>query len=200
VYLPATGEIGLRNATAAFTYRYADGDIVATDAFATQVASKEIHLGAYGKPSFLVACGDSIYEGHNTNNQWHSLYDIANGGVSGTPTSELWNQMRAIMAGLEYQNYSYGSQTMSWVNTTGFTQAFTTYALKSKVWLIGAGVNDINTGRAWADVEIDLDAIRARCTTGEWLTEILPIPISDAHALIRTSRQLCIWCAANNAH
>jgi hypothetical protein len=197
-------QIGYANGGAAYTYRYADGDILGIDAFATQVASRILHVGPYGFLPSIVFVGDSIWEGHNGPHFYHTHWHSALGGVGGTITSEIGYWLRRMCPGLEYQNWSYGSQTWSWINVNGVAQAYTNFGLRPKIWILGCGVNDVSTGRTWAQVQADLDAIRARIVVGDiWVSEILPWTAgTDANAAtLRTfNTNIAAWCLANNAH
>jgi lysophospholipase L1-like esterase len=202
IFVPENGAFSVDNTSANHTYNEADGDIITTNAFTTQTTSKSMNLIPYGYQPFAVFIGDSIMEGHNTASVWHSVFDTAN-GPSGNPTAEVGNQMRAIMPGLEYQNYAFADQGWVWVDATGLLQAYTSYALKASAWVIMAGVNDISNGVTWDTVAGELATIRTRVVAGDlWICEILPWTAgSDLQAAtLRTwNDNLATWCAANNA-
>ncbi|MDD5102984.1 MAG: SGNH/GDSL hydrolase family protein [Candidatus Peribacteraceae bacterium] len=94
-----------------------------------------------------------------------------------------------------------GDTTFAWALSTGVPCAI---ASGARTIIIHAGVNDINTGRTWADVLADLNSIKALLTNQDlFIDEILPWTNgSDAQAdTVRTwNANLATWCAENNAH
>jgi lysophospholipase L1-like esterase len=154
---------------------------------------------------YLAVTGDSIPAGHNGATNWHS--GLCNGENTpipgGTITSEIMNQLRGKIGGgssLQYQNLALGSQGFAYVAATGIVNCV---AVKPHTILIHAGINDILTDRAWADVLANLATIKAAITTERLLIdEILPCTnASDARAAnIRTfNTNLAAWCTANGA-
>jgi hypothetical protein len=162
IYIPnVTTSVGSDTNTTAI--RYAAGDITTPNAF-TSTASRTLQIELLMLPPYLAVTGDSIPEGHNTVTPNH-------GGLhsdSGTnvipwyvPTSEIAAQIRSSIGGgdvMMYQNLARGSQTYAWVASTGAVQSV---AVKPNTIYVLAGVNDINTGRTWANIEGNLDSIKA---------------------------------------
>lgn len=181
--------------------RYAAGDITGTNAFASPLAVG-MTIDVLGRRPYLAFSGDSIPSGGHCGSHWHSKWDAE--GVAGTPTSEIANQLRGILADgllLEYQNHAMDGSLYSWVAATGAPAAIATQARKV---LIHCGTNDIMSARTWANVEADLNTIKAALLTGQQLLidEINPrTPFSDAMAVTtRTwNANLSTWCAANSA-
>lgn len=170
------------------------GDIAA--ASLTVSGSRRLCLSGYGTPPFLIGSGDSIMEGHNSADPWHSFYHA---GPAGNPAAELLNQMRALVSTLDYQNYAKGSQTWAFVASV----IADIVAQQPRAIIVQCGVNDISGGRTWADVEADLNTIAA-ALNGQtlFINEILPwSAATDVQAAtVRTfNANYATWCAANGA-
>lgn len=178
--------------------RYTAGDITSNNAFASLISNFSLCVEAAGAPPYLAVTGDSIPEGHNTA---HSFYHAGPSGESES-AAEIANQLRGLIANtFEYQNHAMGGTTFAWAASTG---AISAIATKAKVILLHSGVNDVSTERSWANVESDLDTIKAALTVGQhlYVDEILPWTAgTDANALtIRGwNGNLATWCAANGA-
>ncbi len=198
----STAKLGIKAETVTTGVRYAAGDVSTTNAFATLLNDYHLAIAALGAIPYIAGTGDSILEGQTT---WLSFYDV---GPAGTIVHEPWYQMRLLApdAFLPYQNHCDGAQTFAWVLSTGVVSALATGA--KYIW-IGAGVNDVQTGRTWAAVLSDLNAIKvlfdAANTTGSrqlMINEILPWTAgTDGNAAtIRTfNTNLAAWCVTNNA-
>jgi lysophospholipase L1-like esterase len=184
------------------------GDIGAGgDAFVTDSLSSQMDVDVLSNLPYLCVTGDSIPEGHNGAANWHgAMHNVALTATlpGGEPTSEIANQLRGLIGDgtvLQYQNFSLGSQIMSWVNTTGMPECV---ERKPKAIIVHCGINDVSLGTAWADVETALNGIKAQLLAGQILMidEVLPWTAgSDAQAAaIRTlNAALAVWCAANGA-
>ncbi len=176
--------------------RYAVGDIVTTNAFASTIANLSISIEGLGVSPALVVTGDSIACGHS---YWETFYD---NGPAGTLASEPWYLLRQKYDPLlEYQNHAKDSQTFAWVASTGIVSAIASGPARI---LIHCGVNDVAAGRSWSAVDTDLDTIRGLVPTtiALYIDEILPWTAgTDGNAAtIRTwNANLAVWCAANNA-
>jgi len=168
--------------------------------FTNSVNNFELCVEALGVQPFLATTGDSIAAGHHTAANWLSYEDGT--GPSGTITSDIAYQLRSLyVPTLEYQNYGKGSQTASWVNSTGMVHA---QLVTPKAIILHVGVNDINAGTTWASFSGSLDAIKAQLTAGQrlFVDEILPWTNgSDVqNGTIRTwNASLATWCASNSA-
>lgn len=177
---------------------YKNGDLsTIRAATATTLASFSLNLRFNGTPPFLVCVGDSIIEGHNGATQWHSFYHT---GPDGNPAAEPFNQLRALVPTLEYQNYGKGSQTWAFAPTAAAD-------LASKApWGVIAhfGVNDVSGGRSWAAIEADMDAFLAALPVGTnvFINEVLPWNGGDdtqAAAVRALNANYASWCTANGA-
>lgn len=177
---------------------YKSGDLNTIDAAtATTLASFSLNLRFNGTPPFLICVGDSIIEGHNGATQWHSFYHT---GPDGNPAAEPFNQLRALVPSLEYQNYGRGSQTWAFAPTAAAD-------LSSKApWGVVAafGVNDVSGGRLWAAIEADMDAFLAALPGGTnlFINEVLPWNGGDdtqAAAVRALNANYASWCTANGA-
>lgn len=155
-------------------------------------------LGPY--PIFAVT-GDSLAAGFTA---YQGYYDL--GVVGYDVDNDPWHMLQGLVSpDFQYQNHGKGNQTFAWVLSTGIISALATNA---KYILIHCGVNDVGTGRTWAQVESDLDAIKLLVDAAPAPTrvllidEILPWTAgSDANALkIRTwNASLAAWCTTNGA-
>lgn len=186
------------------------GDISASNAFSTLSSDRALNFELFIKPPYLAVTGESIPEGHNTASNAHGGLHVAGyaGEVKSIPwpvaTAEIMAQLKAIIGSgsiLKYQNLALGSQTFAWAATTGIAACV---AAKPKVILVHCGVNDVSTARSWANVDTDLDTIKAAIPAGTKLLidEILPwtAGTDEQAATIRTwNTNLAIWCAANDA-
>lgn len=180
--------------------RYVVADVIGSSAFGTTSANTS-NLIALGISPYLVVTGDSIAEGYPG---YESFYDTGPTGF--TPTNDPATILRNLIngsqiGGFETQNHGDGGRTFSWIVTTGIVSALAT--LPGAV-LIQCGVNDVNTGRSWAQVEANLDSIRSLvpATTRLYIREILPWTNGDdaQAATIRTwNASIATWCASNNA-
>lgn len=200
LWLSVTGN-GIRLKTGG-ALRFTTGDITTTNAFASTSAFT-LDLEMQGAPPFLAVSGDSIAEGHNVGASWHGVLHTGGGfGISGTPTSEIMNQLRGLIGStFEYQNGALGSQDYSWVASTGAPFCDGTLAT---ALLMHCGVNDVAAARTWSAVETDLNTIKALIGAGQhlFIDEILPWTAgNDTQAdTIRTfNGNLATWCAANSA-
>jgi hypothetical protein len=201
LYIPNNGFLGTD--TNQTPIRYTAGDVTGTDAFAT-TTSRTCQIELFMAPPFLAVTGDSIPEGHNAGNSNHGgLHDGAGTVVIpwAVPASEIMAQLRERLRGvLAYQNLALGSQTFAWVASTGIGKC---HAVKAHTVLVHCGVNDVSAGRSWAQVEADLNTIRAALTTERLLVdEILPWTAGTdlQAATVRTwNASLLTWCAGNGA-
>lgn len=201
VYLSSpSNQVGCKAITGANSIRYLDSDVTGTNVnFSNVVSNFSLCLDGYGISPYLCVIGDSIAEGHNTLNNWHTFYD---NGPAGTRTSEISNQTRNIaLAGFDYQNHSMGGQGLDWAFSVGMVSAVLT---TPKVYLIHAGVNNVSAGSTWAFVEACLDAIKAQVPVGAllYVDEVLPWTNGTdlQAATIRTwNSNIATWCSANNS-
>jgi hypothetical protein len=202
VYCPAPADLGVANGVVTTGLRYTVGDVTVTSDFATLLDNIYLTIEAVGVAPYVAFTGDSIIEGQTT---WLSHFDA---GPAGTLAHEPGYQLRLLTQDriLPYQNHAKGAQTFAWVLSTGIISALATGA--KYIW-VHCGVNDIQTGRTWAAVLSDLDAIKvlfdAANTTGSrklMINEILPWTAgTDGNAAtIRTwNTNLAAWCVANSA-
>lgn len=169
--------------------------------FNNAITDYSLSLAAFmtaGRLPYLVVVGDSVAAGHHVGSFWNSNYD---GGPSGTFTSEIMHQLRSIVhPAFLYWNRGKGGQTFIFVVATSIVaaHAFTPHSI-----LVHCGVNDVSTGRSWAQVEADLNSIKAAITTEQLLIdEITPWTAGSntQAATIRTfNANFATWCAANGA-
>lgn len=207
LFVPAGNTIANSTNTLLTNLRWAGtsaGDITANTNFTTTNA-KQINIEAFSNPPYLVVVGDSIAEGHNGATNWHgSLHNIALTVLpGGEPTSEIANQLRGLLGNgsvLKYQNLGLGSQTFAYLASTSIPAA---HALKPSTIIVHCGTNDVLTGRTWANVEANLDTIKATITTERLLVdEILPctnatdLQAADIRAF---NTNFSTWCTANDA-
>lgn len=151
-----------------------------------------------GVPPFVIVTGDSINEGHNTASPWHSFYD---NGPAGQPTSEPFNQIRARIPTLEYQNFAQGGTNSS--QTLAKASAIAAAAPRAVV--IAVGINDIAQGRTWSQIQSDFNAIKSAMPDGTmiFVAEILP-STAEGNVNAATIRAMNVnyanWCASNGAN
>lgn len=205
IYLSSVS-ISLKNTTTtdgADSVKYSFGDITSTNSFSSSLSNQSLDIDAQGTAPFLAVTGDSIAEGHNTDNHNHSFYSD---GPGGTPSSEMANQMKALIDAEgtpfgNYQNHAKHSEAMAWVALTGGVSSFATGA---KAILVHAGINDIAGGGSWSTAESSYNLLRSKLEAGQhlFIDEILAsTPSTDEKAaIIRDwNTNLSIWCAANGA-
>jgi lysophospholipase L1-like esterase len=173
-------------------------DITTSDGFAT-VTAVTINVQFYSKPPYLTVTGDSIAEGHTT---YHSVYHT---GPSGTIAHEIMHEMRLLIGDgtiFQYQNRALGGTTYAWSASTGVPAAIAT---KAKVIIIHAGVNDVSTGRAWAESVGDLDTIKGLVKNATpvpklYVDEVLPWTAGNdtlAEVVRSFNNNLATWCSIN---
>lgn len=137
-------------------------------------------------PYQLAITGDSIAQRQTDNLSSEFPGDTTNGrSLDGFPVQITDNAL--------------GSQTFAWVNSTGMPAAVAT---NPQAILIHCGVNDISDGRTWAQVESDLDGIKAQWSGVLFISEILPWTngTDEQNVTVRTwNDNLATWCAANDA-
>lgn len=194
VFVPAGSAIAGRSG--AGTCAWANGDIVTSNAFTDGTAIFYLCATAEGMPPAIVGTGDSIAEGHPNYHSWlHS-------GPAGDRNNEIWRQIQLLGdSDFHYQNHGLGSSTFSFVNVTAMPNIA---AVKPKAIVVQSGVNDVSQGRTWAQIEADLNGIKAQLPAGArlFINEIMPSTFfSDVlAATVRTrNSELAVWCAANNA-
>lgn len=204
IYAPADGKLETIDCDLYTGVRFANGDITADNGF-SEVAYG-IPLDVYGGRPYLAATGDSLAAGRNGSpNFWDCwLWDENKGAIpGGEPTSEVWNQIRADNAHLEYQNHALGSQDWLWtLNTaTGYVTACDPHTV-----VVICGTNDISWGLAWSDVEARMTAIKAALDADEVrrmaVCEVLPrTEFTDAESLTvrQWNARYATWCKRNGA-
>lgn len=179
---------------------YFAGDLVGSVAAAdlTNVAVK-MCLAFEGAPPFMVAAGDSIFEGHNggEGNQWHTVY---HDGPAGNPLSEVYHHIKDQIPSLIYQNLSRGGE--DWSQTAGRVADIN--AVRSRAVHVHCGVNDISKGRSLSDLLASMSAFKAGLTNGQRLVIDAILPWrngTDAQALqVRQSNvAMKQWCIDNGA-
>lgn len=163
----------------------------------------EIEMQFLGKRASLGIAGDSIPTGAAN---WDSPYDGAASYKQipgGNQLYDLGYQIEQNLSGLRWINYSKGSQTWAYAAATAFPQLI---ASDVHTALLMFGVNDVSQARTWANVEADLDAIKAAWDASNierlWISQILPWTAGNdtQAATIRTwNSNLATWCAANGA-
>lgn len=213
IYCPASNQIKSDNTTVrSQKFKYAAGDITTSTLF-TPASYSELDLEARGYKPYLAISGDSIPEGSGNGSattHWYALYDTLPATVKslpgGTPTSEVANQLRALIGDgtmLQYQDCAKGSTQYSWVAATGIVAAV---AAKPHTVIVLAGTNDINSAIDWSVVSGNLDTIKAACSAANvrrlMICEILPRTNFDdtKAATVRTwNASIATWCAANQA-
>lgn len=162
VFVP-TGGGALIKANASGEVRSAAGDISTTNAFSTTQAGS-LDLEGLGDQPFVVGTGDSIMCGHNLGaggQIWQTHYESGPAGdLTGSPLEPLY---LANPSRYTYQNFGMGSQTFAWVAGTALPDIISA-GLTPHALLIHAGVNDVGGGRTWAQIEANLDTIRALVT------------------------------------
>lgn len=185
------------------TNHYGAGDITSSGWNPTDHLSNFIlDVVIYGAPALAGYTGDSLMAGHNVGSSWYPYLDTANPTITGTASSAIpfvcWqtNGLTAL-----YLNAASGSQTYTWIVSTG-GPAITNQ--QSSIMVVLCGVNDINTGRTWAQVAGNLDSVRLMHPRPKplFISEILPWTNgSDAQALtLRTwNTNLAGWCSTNSA-
>ena len=181
------------------TLRYAadaSASLTSSASLSLSLANTALYLEAIAVKPMLAVTGDSIVEGHNTASPWHAPQHATTQG--GTITVQP-GYVAAKNKNWGYRNFALGSQTFSWVASTGFPASVASGA--THIW-IHCGVNDVATGRTWSAVETNLDTIKAALPAGVrlYISEILPANSeSDGNsATIRTwNGNLATWCSAN---
>lgn len=198
-----TGGVSLAN----FLLTYADGDISTSNAFATDFGAPQLHLELFANRPYLAVTGDSIMAGNNTGARYYTYWEndsAAPGEVCPGPaanvSSTVAQSIDDIIA-LQYQNLAAGGEDFAFVAGSAIGEIA---AIQPATIVIHCGVNDVNGGRTWAQVESNLDTIQAGLPTGATLfvNEILPWTNGNDSqaATIRTwNANLSTWCAANGA-
>jgi len=181
---------------AASSCYYSDGDLSTLTA-PTLVDDFSLNIRFNGIPPFLIGTGDSRMEGHNSATPWHGWRHT---GPTGTPAAEVLNQMRALVPTLEYQNYGRGSE--KWDQLAAAASAIAAKAPYAV--LVQCGVNDVSTGRAWVDIEANMDTFLAAMPAGTrlFIDEVLPWTNGNdtqAAAVRDLNTNYAAWCAANGA-
>lgn len=210
VWLSGNGQAPSQRVTG-ITLRYASdlsGDNITLESeLASSLSATSISFGALSQGSYsLCGTGDSISEGHNVGPGvvYHSYqhHEDSSGATRiGNVEESCPGLVAARLADWGFENHALGSQTFAWVLSDG-AQACVSRS-PDAIW-IHCGVNDALAGRTWAQVESDLDGIRAviPSSIGLILSEILPATSgSDAQsATIRTwNANISEWCSSNNA-
>jgi len=149
---------------------------------------------------FISVTGDSIAAGSNGTITFRPYKSSVTSGFGGDIEGVIMHRMQALKE-VSYDNYAYPGKMFDWVAATGVT--YTTASRSPVVW-IHCGINDIINARTWAQVEADLDTIKAALYPGQilFIDEIPPsTSLSNANAaLVRTwNSNLAIWCEANSA-
>jgi lysophospholipase L1-like esterase len=163
---------------------------------AWSVIQAELLVEALFSPPLAVCVGDSIIEGHNGPELWHSW---RHQGPAGNPLGEPMRRVSSKL-GLYFQNFGLGSST--WAGN--LVVAAEIAALSPKLLVIHSGVNDISQGRSWAQVEADMNALIDAMPGGVrvFVNEILPWSnVSDAQAATvrEWNQRYRQWCEANSA-
>ena len=179
--------------------KYAAGNITTSSPMPSGSSNYVLNISAIADTPFLAVTGDSIPGGYNEGD-WRSMYD---GGPSGDIDAEPMHRMSVSIGWPwgNYQNHANGGETWAWVASTGAVSAIATGALAI---LVHCGVNDINNGRTWAQVEANMNTVAGLLSAGQKLLvgEILPWTNgSDAQAAIVRAWNInyATWCAANGA-
>lgn len=152
---------------------------------------------AEGQYPLLVVTVDSIAEGHGSSFPYHSFYHE---GPSGNPNHEIWYLLSRKITGLTYENFAKGSTTFEWVQATALPDIL---KRNPRIILIHTGVNDINLGRSWTDIENSLNLISSALTTEILvIDEILPWTAGtdeQADIIREWNENLAIWASTHNA-
>lgn len=204
IWHPATEKATLSNTNYNGGTNYAIGEITTSDVFAG-ITAPMLEMEVYGTRPYLAITGDSIIEGNTKYNSFLTGYVTTSNRFPGEVAAgdieyETGYQLRQIKSNLRAANCAKAGKTFTWVLSTGIPSAIAANPYKI---LIHCGINDLNTGRTWAQVESDLDAIKA--LTGSiklYIDELLPWTNgSDAGvAIVRTwNANLAAWCVTNNA-
>lgn len=155
-----------------------------------------LDITARGPKPFLVQMGDSHLCAHG--NVLHRPF--RDGGVSGDTDGEPASYLRAAFPDLIFQNWAKGSTT--WADGA---------SIISQVAAAGAravhchfGVNDVSAGRTWAQIEADMDTVKAGLPSGTqlFISEVLPWTSGNdtqAAAVRSLNANYATWCAANSA-
>lgn len=178
--------------------RFSEGDITTTTAFSSSINSFSLCIEAFAEDPVFVFGGDSIMAGHNVGAYW---YPWADGGPSGTIASSIPYQFLGLMQRSNYYN-NCASGGYTWASVVSITLPLIT--TNAAAWIFHCGVNDVNTGRSWADVESNLNTIKAAIPANcrLYIDEILPWTNgNDTQAATVRAWNLnyAQWCAANNA-
>lgn len=189
----------LNSMTTTSVYRYIGAEAVGGETY-TDIANISVLTDFQGIKPFIDVFGESIIEGHNGATMWHS-YAHTGFGPAGLPAAEPFNQVRALVPTLAYQNYALGGSL--WSDYIAKATLAAANALPRAVAVAG-GVNDIVAGTLWATVEGQMNAFKAAFAAGTkiFIAEILPYtPGTDAQAAtIRTwNSNYAAWCIANGA-
>jgi hypothetical protein len=186
---------------------YFDGDAVGGETYSSVDGFDLEYQGLCSTP-VLATFGDSLIAGHNggAGHRWYPPQDVDEVGQRG-PWGERDSEPAYIIAqaipGLDYQNFGVGGYTWSDVlSMTGNIYGAGDFP-KSRVIVIHCGINDIQNGRTWSQVESDMYACLNRLAGAEhvFINEILPWTGNDAEAAtIRDwNARYALWCEANGA-
>lgn len=207
IYVPNNSNLiaGINHHTGFSSY-FTNGDQTGTGVTFPSSGASELEIEALGTRVYLGITGDSIISGDT---DWLSPYDTTAPGPTihtspgGDPDYDVGAIIAQAVTDFTWVNYSRGSQTYEWVASTGVPAAI---SANPHTVLVAAGANDIGGGRTWAQVEADLDTMKALVDASGVprlaVLEILPSSnASDAAAAtIRDwNANLAVWCAANGA-
>lgn len=178
-------------------YRYIEGDAGSGSTW-IDVAGTSILSDYQGIKPFAVCFGESIFEGHNGATNWHSFSHL---GPAGNPAAEPFNQVRALIPSLDYQNYAIGGSL--WSSVAARAAVATTWA-QPKVAVVAAGVNDVAAGTPWGTVLGNMNAFKAALPAGTkiFVCEMMPYHIGtdvQAATIRAWNENYAAWCAENGA-
>lgn len=156
-----------------------------------------IDISGQGILPFIISCGDSIAEGHNTSSNWHSIYHT---GPAGNINAEPMHLTKVFVPEMEYQNFAQGSTT--WADIS--TKVSAINALGPRAVVAAFGVNDVAAGRTWAQISADINSFRSALSSNTrlFIQEVLPWTAgtdAQAAAIRSLNTNYANWCAANGA-
>lgn len=166
------------------------------------LANYVLDIEARGTKPHLLTSGDSIMMGAP---EFLGHYDTTMGG--NTTYQPGWQAARMLDWGFE--NNSDGSKAWDWADAAIAYGMATRADIRHKVpthVVLGFGVNDINLGRTWEDVESDMDTVLTLIRSVDippaiYVCEILPWTNgSDSQNATRRTwnANYATWCEANN--
>lgn len=191
------------------TLRYGfDGDGTEVDSdgdFATALSESAISYGVQADGQYMIASvGDSIEAGgnidasNNFNPYFENILFSQRMGGDDERAQPTWITAGNLDWG--YENHAAGSQTFAWGVTDGLPAAL---ARNPSAIRMHFGINDIDSGLTWADIEDELELMEALvpATMPVLIDEVLPYTLASSAEkteILNVNTNLATWCASRS--